>query len=694
MNVIVRSRAALVPPDRLVCRWKPARLVWSTIVTVLLLSAAAITAASASATDADSYEPDDSYGAATPFIVGGTVQQHTLQPEGNEDWVSFAVTSGSTYKIETGEGTPPEWVDTKLYLYDSDGTTQIDYDDQGGTGDYSLIEYTADADKTVYARVTGAYFSATGAYTLSVGLIGVADSYEPDDSYGAATPSTVGGNTQQHTIHPADDEDWVSFAVSSGWSYTIETDEGTPSAITDTALRLYDSDGTTEIDYDDNGGTASYSRIEYTADASKTLYARVEGSSRGSYALSVTAVPLGIIGVPGSLDFGTVAVGASRRHTITVQNTGAAPLTITGVQVEGSGFSVVRNEAGSSPIPAGQSREIELQFSPTVGYGGPPHALERSWTSVPYEAIYDTDTGLLYSRTVFAGFQNTGGAGNLGWQVRSPALTLTGTGAVLAGARYRIDVVVRDGPRTGLVELLQPVSKSWNFEETLWVPLSVTYVRVKDGSLTIQSNDPDNPTKVVGLYAVSVPAAVQPPTITGFTPTSGPVGTAVTVTGKNLSGATRVTFNGLPAATFTALSATQIRATVPKGRTGGRIVVSTPGGSCTSAGSFTLTRSSCKVTMTLSGLRRGVLKFRRKFTAKGRVTSANLSATKAKLTLQRKRGKKWVKVKIVSRTLTSTDAYSWKYKPARKGTYRIRATVAMTATNKAGATKWRTFKVR
>ena len=619
MNAIVRNRAALVPPDRLVFRWKRARSVWPTVLAVLLLCAAAIAPASAFAADPDSYEPDDSWDVATPITVDGSAQQHTIDWGGDEDWVSFSVSSGSTYRIRTGEGTPSASMDTRLYLYDPDGTTLIDYDDSSGISDYSLIEYTADADKTLYALVNG-HWSDTGAYALSVTSVEVGDAgdpFEPDDSYDVATPITVGGGAQQHTVYPEGDEDWVSFSVSPGWAYTIETGEGAPSESMDTAMRLYDSDGTTQIRYDDDGGTDLYSLVEYTADADKTLYARVAGSSTsdiGAYSLSVTAVPIGAIGgLPGSLDFGTVEVGASQRRTITVQNTGAAPLTITGVQVEGSGFSVVRNEAGSSPIPAGQSRQIELGFSPTVGYGGPPHALERSWTSVPYEAIYDTDTGLLYSRTVFAGFQNTGGAGNLGWQVKSPALTLTGTGAVLAGARYRIDVVVRDGPRTGLVELLQPVSKSWNFVETLWLPLSVTYVRVKDGSVTIQSNDPDSPTRVIGLYGVSVPAAVQAP---------------------------------------------------------------------------------CKVTMTLSGLRRGVLKFRRKVTVKGKVTSANLSATKAKLTLQRKEGRKWVKVKIVSRTLTSTHAYSWKYKPTRKGTYRIRATVAMTATNKAGATKWRTFKVR
>ena len=47
------------------------------------------------------------------------------------------------------------------------------------------------------------------------------------------------------------------------------------------------------------------------------------------------------------------------------------------------------------------------------------------------------------------------------------------------------------------------------------------------------------------------------PAITNFKPTSGPVGTKVTITGTNLSGATKVTFNGKPA-TIVSDTATQI----------------------------------------------------------------------------------------------------------------------------------------
>ena len=81
------------------------------------------------------------------------------------------------------------------------------------------------------------------------------------------------------------------------------------------------------------------------------------------------------------------------------------------------------------------------------------------------------------------------------------------------------------------------------------------------------------------------------PTVTSFTPPSGPVGTSVTIAGTNFTGATAVKFNGMAATTFTVNSATQITATVPTDATTGMISVTTPSGTGTSSSSFTVTTS-------------------------------------------------------------------------------------------------------
>ncbi len=88
-------------------------------------------------------------------------------------------------------------------------------------------------------------------------------------------------------------------------------------------------------------------------------------------------------------------------------------------------------------------------------------------------------------------------------------------------------------------------------------------------------------------FVVTTP--VPPPTISSFTPASGPAGATITIGGMNFNGATAVTFNGIPADSFTVDSATQIRAVVPNGATTGKIGVTTAAGAVSSAANFVVT---------------------------------------------------------------------------------------------------------
>lgn len=78
------------------------------------------------------------------------------------------------------------------------------------------------------------------------------------------------------------------------------------------------------------------------------------------------------------------------------------------------------------------------------------------------------------------------------------------------------------------------------------------------------------------------------PTITTISPSSGGVGTTVTINGTNLTGATAVSFNGTAASSFTVISSTQINAVVATGTTTGTVSVTTPAGSTSSSGNFTV----------------------------------------------------------------------------------------------------------
>src|SRR5205807_258018 len=92
---------------------------------------------------------------------------------------------------------------------------------------------------------------------------------------------------------------------------------------------------------------------------------------------------------------------------------------------------------------------------------------------------------------------------------------------------------------------------------------------------------------VTGTSATSFTVTVVP-SITSFTPVSGPTGTSVTLTGTGFTGTTGVSFNSTAATTFTVNSDTQISATEPTGATSGKITVTNAAGTGTSATSFTV----------------------------------------------------------------------------------------------------------
>jgi uncharacterized repeat protein (TIGR03803 family) len=76
------------------------------------------------------------------------------------------------------------------------------------------------------------------------------------------------------------------------------------------------------------------------------------------------------------------------------------------------------------------------------------------------------------------------------------------------------------------------------------------------------------------------------PVVLSFSPTSGPVGTQVTITGNSLAQASRVTFSSGKVAVFSVTSDAKITATVPAGGVTGKFQVSTPGGTAASPIAF------------------------------------------------------------------------------------------------------------
>ena len=82
--------------------------------------------------------------------------------------------------------------------------------------------------------------------------------------------------------------------------------------------------------------------------------------------------------------------------------------------------------------------------------------------------------------------------------------------------------------------------------------------------------------------------AFRKPTVSGFSPTSGKVGSQVTITGTNFNAGTGVKFFNNKTAAVNVITSNTLIATVPVGAVTGPIKVFNAAGSSTAPGNFTV----------------------------------------------------------------------------------------------------------
>jgi hypothetical protein len=203
-------------------------------------------------------------------------------------------------------------------------------------------------------------------------------------------------------------------------------------------------------------------------------------------------------------------------------------------------------------------------------------------------------------------------------------------------------------------------------------PLPAACAACHGGTATILTAHPSKGcATTVGCHGV----VVAVPTVTGFTPSSGIVGTKVTLTGTGFPGATAVTFNGVAAATFTIDTPTSLIVTVPSGATTGPIAVTTAAGTGTSALTFTVTMAKPKISkLSPTAGKRG---------AKVVISGSAFGATRGKSVV------KFGSVKV-SKYLSWKDAKLTVRVPpkAKFGTVKVKVTTA------AGTSNAKSFKVK
>ena len=214
----------------------------------------------------------------------------------------------------------------------------------------------------------------------------------------------------------------------------------------------------------------------------------------------------------------------------------------------GSTFSSYGSTDGVNWMQQGSSQTISMATNVDVGL-----VVENGSTSSLATATFDnvwTSFGALTSNPSITGLSpNTG--------VPGTSVTITGAnfGSTQGASRVAFNGTVATPTNWSATSIAAPV------------PLGAT-----SGNIVVT---------VGGVASNGVPFTVsQTPTVNSLSPTSGPAGTSVTISGVNFGsspGTSTVTFNGT-AATPTTWNATTIVVPVPNGATTGNVVVTTPNG--------------------------------------------------------------------------------------------------------------------
>ncbi|MCH7688623.1 MAG: S8 family serine peptidase, partial [Planctomycetes bacterium] len=182
------------------------------------------------------------------------------------DWFQFEAQAGYTYTFNVSLGS---LTDSTLTLYDSDGTTVLDFDDNSGAGMGSQIVWDAAVDQTVYLQVDSENSTLRGSYSILV-----THNDDHGNSYLEGTATTV-GNSIDGVIEIGGDVDFFSFNVVAGQTYSIETTLGT---LSDSWIDVYDENGNW-LTYNDDSGTSFASRLLWTADYTGVAHVGVQAYS-------------------------------------------------------------------------------------------------------------------------------------------------------------------------------------------------------------------------------------------------------------------------------------------------------------------------------------------------------------------------------------------------------------------------------
>jgi len=403
--------------------------------------------------------------------------------------------------------------------------------------------------------ITGTNF--TGASSVDFGTTAAAFTVKSATSITATAPTGTG-------IGPVD----VTVTAPGGTSATSAADQFTYTpapapTVTGVSPTSGQSTGTTSVTVTGTtftGATAvdfGANPATFTVNSATSITATAPAGTVGTVDVTVTT--------PG----GTSATGTADHYTYTVppaptvtglspssgQSTGTTSVTLTGTNFTGAtavkfgtaaaSFTVTSSTTIAATAPPGTLGTVDITVTTPGGTSATNANDKYTYTQPPVPTV-------------------TAVSPTSGVSTGTALVTITGTGFVGATA-----------VKFGTAVATFSVNSSTTITAT--APAGTGTVNV-----TVTTPGGTSATGTADQYTYIPPPS---PTFTGVSPSSGPSGTLVTITGTNFTGATVVDFGaGNPATTFAANNATTVTAIAPSGTGTVNVTVTTPGGtSATSA---------------------------------------------------------------------------------------------------------------
>jgi hypothetical protein len=319
----------------------------------------------------------------------------------------------------------------------------------------------------------------------------------------------------------------------------------------------------------------------------------------------------------------SVLMVADRVLTNTGSVSAAASLSTTDIWAAGlAAFRPAGSTGGTPNSPpvltqpsnqtSAENSSASVQLSATDPNG---NTLTYSATGLPGGLAINAQTGLMsgtlsytsagtYNVTATVSDGSLTNSKSFTWTVtntnRPPVLTQPSNQTNAEGSSVSVQLSGSDPDGTSLTYSASGLPSSLSVNSSTGL-ITGTLSSTSSGSYTVTATVSDGSLTNSKTFTWTVTDVASAPTITSLSPTSGPVGTAVTINGSNFGatqGSSVVRFNGTAAAA-SSWSATRIVAAVPSGARSGNVTV-TVGGTASNGVAFSVSSSTPSGPITLT----------------------------------------------------------------------------------------------